>query len=39
VIDYKEDYSDGSGVGVFTLVARQKKDKLAGIEIADGYAF
>jgi hypothetical protein len=39
VIDYKEDYKDSSGVGVFTLVARQKKDKLATVAIEGGYAF
>jgi hypothetical protein len=39
VIDYKEDYSDTSGTGKFTLVARQKKDKLAGVAIEGGYAF
>ena len=33
VIDYKEDYGDVEGTGTFTLVLKQKKDKLANITV------
>lgn len=29
VVDYKEDYGDVEGVGSFTLIIKQKKDKMA----------
>ena len=38
VIDYKEDFGDSEGTGTFTLVIKQKKDKLDAIEIEGGYA-
>ena len=37
VIDYKEDYGDVEGTGTFTLVLKQKKDKLANITVEGGY--
>lgn len=38
VIDYKEDFSNSDGTGQFTIVIKQKKDKLDAIEIEGGYA-
>lgn len=38
VISYKEHYDDETGIGTFTLVLRQKKDKLDQIQVAGGYA-
>lgn len=38
VVDYTENYDDTEGVGTFTLVVRQKKDKLSTITITGGYA-
>ena len=32
VIDYKEDFSDEAGTGVFTLLIKQKKDKMATLK-------
>lgn len=37
IIDYREDYGDVEGTGTFTLVIKQKKDKLAGITVEGGY--
>jgi hypothetical protein len=37
VIDYKEIYGDAEGVGTFALILKQKKDKLASIELNGGY--
>lgn len=37
VIDYKEDYGDDEGVGTFTLIIKQKKDKIANITVEGGY--
>ena len=37
VIDYKEDFSNSDGTGVFTIVIKQKKDKLDTIQIEGGY--
>lgn len=37
VIDYKEHYGNTDGVGTFTLIIKQKKDKLEKIEIEGGY--
>lgn len=37
VIDYKEVYGDVEGTGTFTLVIKQKKDKLANITVEGGY--
>ena len=39
VIDYnKEDFGDVEGTGTFTLVIKQKKDKLDRITVEGGYA-
>lgn len=37
VIDYKEEYGDTNGTGSFTLVLRQKKDKIANVTVEGGY--
>lgn len=37
VIDYKEEYGNTDGVGTFTLIIKQKKDKLDKIQIEGGY--
>lgn len=37
VVDYKEDYGDEAGVGTFTLVIKQKKDKISNIAVEGGY--
>lgn len=37
VIDYTEHYGDTEGVGIFKLVVRQKKDKIASVAIEGGY--
>ena len=38
VIDYKEDFGDGEGTGTFTLIIKQKKDKLDKITVEGGYS-
>lgn len=38
IVDYKEDFGNTDGVGTFTLVLKQKKDKLANIAIDGGYS-
>ena len=37
VIDYKEDFSDEAGTGVFTLLIKQKKDKMATLKFEGGH--
>jgi len=37
VVDYKEQYGYTDGVGEFSLIVRQKKDKLEGVTIDGGY--
>ena len=37
VIDYKEDFSDEAGTGVFTLLIKQKKDKMATLKFEGGF--
>jgi len=37
VVNYNEDFGDSDGVGTFSLVIKQKKDKIAGITIEGGY--
>ena len=37
VVNYNEDFGDSDGVGTFSLVVKQKKDKMAGITIEGGY--
>ena len=36
-MNYHEDFGDSDGVGTFSLVVKQKKDKIAGITIEGGY--
>ena len=38
VVDYREDYGDLEGVGTFTLIMKQKKDKMAQISVDGGYS-
>lgn len=38
VVDYKEDYGDEAGIGTFTLVIKQKKDKFNVISVEGGYS-
>lgn len=38
VVDYKEDYGDEAGIGTFTLVIKQKKDKFNTISVEGGYS-
>ena len=38
VVDYKENFGDSEGTGTFTLVIKQKKDKLNMITIEGGYS-
>ena len=38
VVDYREDYGDLEGVGTFTLIMKQKKDKVAQISVDGGYS-
>lgn len=38
VIDYKEDYGDEAGIGTFTLIIKQKKDKFDAISVEGGYS-
>ncbi|HIS62127.1 MAG TPA: membrane-associated protease 1 [Candidatus Scybalomonas excrementigallinarum] len=38
VVDYKEHYGDVEGVGTFTLIIKQKKDKMAQIAVEGGYS-
>ena len=35
--DYKEDYGDEEGTGTFTLVIKQKKDKISTVTVEGGY--
>lgn len=37
VVDYQETYGDTEGVGTFSLIVKQKKDKLANIVLNGGY--
>lgn len=37
VVDYRETFGDQDGVGTFTLVIKQKKDKINNISIDGGY--
>ncbi|MCI9071266.1 MAG: membrane-associated protease 1 [Lachnospiraceae bacterium] len=37
VVDYKENFGDVEGTGTFTLVIKQKKDKLNMITVEGGY--
>lgn len=37
VINYEEDFADKEGTGTFTLILKQKKDKLDKITVEGGY--
>ena len=38
VIKYSEDFDNKEGVGIFTLVLRQKKDKIASVAVEGNYS-
>ena len=38
VVDYQEVYDDGDGNGTFTLWLKQKKDKMAELQVEGGYS-
>ncbi len=38
VVAYQEDYGDAEGVGTFTLIIKQKKDKMAQVAVEGGYS-
>jgi len=38
VVDYKETYGDLEGIGTFTLIMKQKKDKMAQVSVEGGYS-
>lgn len=37
VVDYRENYGNTDGIGQFKIIIKQKKDKLAAIDIEGGY--
>ncbi|MBU5487998.1 membrane-associated protease 1 [Clostridium sp. MSJ-8] len=37
VVDYEEDYGDEEGVGTFSLLVKQKKDKTADVKFEGGF--
>ena len=37
VVDYKEEYGDVEGTGTFTLMLKQKKDKISGVAVEGNY--
>lgn len=39
VVNYEEDYSAVEGVGTFVLTVKQKKDKMAGINIRGAFEY
>lgn len=38
VVDYRETYGDVEGIGTFTLIMKQKKDKMAQVSVEGGYS-
>ena len=38
VVGYKEDFDDETGIGVFTLLIKQKKDKLTALKFEGGFS-
>ena len=38
VVDYEEDFSDDTGAGVFKLLIKQKKDKMANLKFEGGFS-
>lgn len=38
VVDYEEDFTDETGTGVFTLLIKQKKDKMTDLKFEGGFS-
>ncbi|WP_024346285.1 hypothetical protein [Lacrimispora indolis] len=38
VVDYREDFTDETGTGVFKLLIKQKKDKMASLKFEGGFS-
>lgn len=38
VVDYQEEFGDVEGTGTFTLVLKQKKDKISSVAVEGNYA-
>lgn len=38
VVDYEEDFTDETGTGIFTLLIKQKKDKMAELKFEGGFS-
>ena len=38
VIDYEEDFTDDTGAGTFTLLMKQKKDKMVNLKFEGGFS-
>lgn len=38
VIDYEEDFTDDTGTGIFTLLIKQKKDKITNLKFEGGFS-
>lgn len=38
VIGYEEDFTDDTGTGIFTLLLKQKKDKMANLKFEGGFS-
>lgn len=38
VIDYSEDFTDETGIGVFSLLIKQKKDKMSTLNFEGGFS-
>ena len=38
VVDYVEDFTDESGAGTFSLLIKQKKDKMANLKFEGGFS-
>ncbi len=38
VVGYKEDFDDETGIGVFTLLIKQKKDKMMALKFEGGFS-
>ncbi len=38
VVGYKEDFADETGIGVFTLLIKQKKDKMTALKFEGGFS-
>lgn len=38
VVDYEEDFTDETGTGIFTLLIKQKKDKMSELKFEGGFS-